>query len=117
MIKKAFEAIDRNKLVKKSENMGVCGTILERLKSYLYERCQRVKFGGKVSQSKIIENGMPQGMILGSLLFILYKNDIVKYCHINLFADNMMLYVSGSNHYDLIDNIEGDLKTMLKVNV
>lgn len=71
------------------------GKLLESFKCYLTQRFQRVVSPGGASEWVEIKAGVPQGSILGPLLFILYINDIVEEINsqIRLFADDTSLYI------------------------
>ncbi|CAD6212388.1 GSCOCG00011015001-RA-CDS, partial [Cotesia congregata] len=108
-LKKAFETINRHKLLQKLESIGIGGTVLMWFESYLSQRKQRVKFGNVMSDERDINFGVPQGSILGPLLFLIYINyvfEIFKDSSIicKLFADDMKLYINGNN-IGLIDRI------------
>ncbi|KMQ86893.1 rna-directed dna polymerase from mobile element jockey-like protein [Lasius niger] len=96
-LKRAFETVDRDRLVEKLYQYGIRGVALEWLRSYLSNRKQQVKFQNKYSKSIATKYGVPQGSVLGPLLFIVYINDIVKACtnecNIKMFADDTLLYV------------------------
>ena len=81
-------------LIAKLKHYGICGTLLNWFISYLSNRFQRVVIPGGVSGWLEILAGVPQGSILGPLLF--YNVDIVKEIHssIRLFADDTSLYIS-----------------------
>ena len=70
--------------------MGICGDLLQWIKSYLSERKQKVIINGKESVVIEINAGVPQGSILGPLFFLIFINDIVTDigCTIKLFADD-----------------------------
>ena len=72
----AFDTLDHEILLQKVSSYGVQNTSLNLFKSYLSERSQFVSIGGTSSLLRIINTGVPQGSILGPLLFIIYINDL-----------------------------------------
>jgi hypothetical protein len=96
-LQKAFDTIDHRILLSKLSYYGVRGVALKWFSSYLSDRQQYVLFNGVQSSKKIITHGVPQGSVLGPLLFLLYINDITccsKLLHFILFADdtNILCY-------------------------
>ena len=93
---KAFDTVDHNILLYKLNNYGVCGNLLNWFKSYLSNRQQFVSVGCSRSQLLNVTCGVPQGSVLGPLLFLLYINDInnsCTECTVRLFADDTNLFV------------------------
>ena len=70
-LKKAFDTIDHRILLRKLYSYGIRGSMLKWMESYLTDRSQYVVFDGKVSETRGIKCGVPQGSILGPLLFII----------------------------------------------
>ncbi len=94
-LSKAFDTVDHSILLKKLELYGIRGPCLDWYTSYLCTRYQLVSVTGAVSTRKIITCGVPQGSILGPLLFLIYINDITACSNIIrfvLFADDTNLF-------------------------
>ena len=112
---KAFETVNHNILLKKLEYIGVRGVALRWFQSYLTDRKQYVMFNGSKSDSKQLFYSVPQGSILGPLLFNLYINDLTSLAinmKITLFADDSCFYLANKNLNTLINTINSDLLTV-----
>ena len=98
-ISKAFDRVWHEGLIYKLKAAGVSGDVLRWFQSYLSGRRQRVVLPGSFSEWVYIKAGVPQGSILGPLLFLLYINDIVKNIgsNIRLFADDTSLFIIVDN--------------------
>ena len=94
-ISKAFDRVWHKGLLHKMSGIGCSDNVLKWFASYLSGRRQRVVLNGQASDWTPVLAGVPQGSILGFLLFLLYINDIVKHigCSIRLFADDIVLYI------------------------
>ena len=93
-ISKAFTKVGYDGLIFKLEQNGVSGPLLKLLKNYLHNRKQRVVLNGSHSDYSNIESGVPQGSVLGPLLFLIYINDLENNIKSNIkfFADDTMLF-------------------------
>ena len=102
---KAFDIVNHAILLQKLEHYGVRGVALNWFKSYLSGRTQFVDYQGVRSTTCHITCGVPQGSILGPLLFLLYINDLSHVSSILfglLFADDTNMFMSGKNPDELI---------------
>ena len=93
-ISKAFDKVWHEGLLYKLKQNGVSGNLLNLFVSYLHNRKQRVALNGFFSEYTNIESGVPQGSVLGPLLFLVYINDLQNdvLSTVNFFADDTMLY-------------------------
>jgi hypothetical protein len=121
-LSKAFDTINHSILLEKLHHYGIRGIALDWFRSYLQSRQQYVFLNGVSSSLKYIDCGVPQGSILGPLLFILYINDIINCSDILrliLFADDTNIFYSNSDICKLesIVNLElSKLSTWFKAN-
>ena len=91
---KAFDKVDHELLLKKLHDYGVRGKLLMWLNSYLSNRQQTVVINGEHSMPAKVVSGVPQGTVLGPVLFILYLNDLescIKHSIVSSFADDTRL--------------------------
>ena len=107
-LSKAFDTLDHHILLDKLKHYGFVGKTLELMECYLKSRTQYVEYNGTSSNLLNVHCGVPQGSILGPLLFIIYLNDlpnIVKNFQTILYADDTTLFASLSNLENNLDNI------------
>ena len=111
-LRKAFDTVNHGILLKKLEHYGIRDNMLDWFQSYLSYRRQYVDINGKSSDLLDITCGVPQGSVLGPLLFLIYINDlpnISKILNFYLFADNTNIYYESSS----LDNLERTVNSEL----
>ena len=119
---KAFDTVNHEILLQKLNYYGIRGVSLKWFESYLSNRSQFVTYNGEKSSRKNIICGVPQGSILGPLLFLIYINDLSNVCESMmplLFADDTNLFKSGRDSIQIQLEIESDLLRIsewLKIN-
>lgn len=111
-LKRAFETIDRSIMINKLKKFGLKANEINWFISYLSTRKQCTKIGSCISSSKDNDLGVPQGSVLGAILFIMYMNDLPEiglFTTISLFADDTLIYISGKDVQHLSSIMNADL--------
>nr|CAI5832947.1 unnamed protein product [Callosobruchus analis] len=119
---KAFDTLDHAILCSKLRYFGFSESSVSLIRNYLSDRKQGVLVGDKLSGPLVKTNGVPQGSVLGPLLFALYIADFhefINYCNIHHYADDTQLYLSFpvSQKDNAVSRINLDMKTLYNVSV
>ena len=116
-LQKCFDTIDHAILLTKMEKYGIRGISLKWFSNYLSCRKQRVKLNDDVSSLMEILFGVPQGSILGPILFLLFINDLptcLTKCQCNLFADDTVLYTTNNKEKDVLTDLQTDMNNVFE---
>ena len=117
-LKKAFDTVNHDLLIQKLNSYGIKGIALNWFKSYLTGRSQAVNINSTLSNFKNIDIGVPQGSILGPLLFIIFVNSLPEAvntsCKCVMYADDTTLLVSSSDPITLEHNMRSNLNKIAK---
>ena len=113
-VSKAFDKVYHRGLLFKLKQLGICGNLFKWLESYLSCRKQRVVVNGKTSEWRETSAGVPQGSILGPLLFLVYINDIVDNIQskIYIFADDTSIMRPITNAIEDFQTLNRDLQSL-----
>ena len=110
---KAFDSVPHDLIVHKLKTFGIGSNLLQWIENYLQGRYQSVMIEGQVSLPLPVTSGVPQGSIIGPLLFVLYINDICDVCtsFLKLYADDAKLYRNIKSRQDVL-SLQNDLNAL-----
>ena len=108
--------------MKKLIKIGVGGNMLTWLHNFLTNRKQRVKIKDKISEADTVVSGVPQGTVLGPILFLIFVADIdedLSFCHAASFADDtrVVYKIESQNDFNILQNDLNKIYTWAKVNM
>ena len=107
-LRKAFDSIDHTLLLAKLRAYGFDDVSVSWFTNYLSNRQQRVVLDNVYSDWAAVLRGVPQGSVLGSLLFIIYMNDlpnVICHSHLHQFADDIAMYTSSTDPVSVQDHL------------
>ena len=114
-LQKAFDTVDHAILLKKLDHYGIRGVANDWFRSYLKNRKQFVSISGCQSNITNVDYGVPQGSVLGPLLFLIYINDLhqaIKYAKTRHFADDTNLLIKNNSLKQLKKHLNLDLRSL-----
>ena len=113
LFSKAFDKVNHSKLLWKLHQYGIRGHVLDWVRAFLWSRSQRVVIDGEESGSIPVTSGVPQGSVLGPILFLIYINDLSnEVCsQVWLFADDTALYLTSKSEDDS-STLQNDLNIL-----
>ena len=96
---KAFDKVSHEKVLHKLHRYGICGHVLHWIKAFLANRSQTVVLEGEKSAQLSVNSGVPEGSMLGPVLFLVFINDLPDHIRskVRLFADDTAVYLAVSN--------------------
>ena len=104
-LKKAFDTVNHNIMLQKLAMYGMGPVCVSWFENYLAGRTQMTKVNDVLSDTRIVSCGVPQGSILGPLMFIIYINDmdkVISDCSVSLYADDTALYYAHQSYVELM---------------
>ena len=116
-LSKAFDMVNHKLLIAKLNSFGITGIENKWFKSYLNNRTQCVSINGTISNPKTIMSGVPQGSILGPLLFLLFINDMsdsIMNSTVDMYADDTLIYFCHRDVKTIETCLNNDLASLSK---
>ena len=108
---------DGPRLIEKMKYMGLSPGVVHWFQDYLVNRTQYTHVNGHDSSVQVVPFGVPQGSVLGPLLYLLYANDIEKEickCHVAMYADDTVIYSKSGDYNTGVDEVQADLCKLQK---
>ena len=115
-LSKAFDTISHSKLLTKLPSYGIDGKELAWFEDYLFNRSARVSYNDVLSEAQQLKSGVPQGSILGPLLFVLFFNDITDVIETNIvkYADDTVIYWADKDVTNLSKILTNEMRKLEK---
>jgi hypothetical protein len=112
-LSKAFDTLSHAKLILKLRSYGILNTEIDWFQDYLFNRTQHVQVGNILSHAEKVNCGVPQGSIIGPLLFNLFYNDFsscLKHSQVIVYADDTVIFVPGKDLSIIETRLSADMK-------
>lgn len=116
-LSKAFDSLHPSGIISSLQSAGVSDRSIGWFRSYLLRRQQLVKMGNTLSEPAAVGHGVPQGSVLGPLLFTLYVNELPTHCRqsrVQQFADDTTIYAAGASSAEIEAKLNDDLTRLTK---